>query len=211
MTIRVGQVALCCLIVALVSGGLSSRTEASPIVFSSRLDFESAVENIKLATFDTFRFEVGPPQPSFVVDSLLHIDAFGSYPATLVNGSLALYPYSDALIRHEGGSAITAFGFDVSGSTGLWLSVLAGPLCCGSADTFYVPSFVGMLFPEPVWQIGLLAVPVDPTTSTLPHLAIDNVAVATVPEPSTLLLLAGALTLLQAGKFVSTQSRSRPN
>jgi hypothetical protein len=206
--------------IALGSAALvSQRAEASPIIFTDRAAFEAAAEPNILVTFDDIQPDRWAPafcfQPasscSYFVDSVAHVSSFSftDNHSGVGGGALSLNFQAITGIGVDGPPMI-AIGFDVLPGDAVpgqfvglsWVvgvDPMGGPIREGVRLPADAPGFFG-LFADP---IGGFELTTNTTGPGLPRSAIlDNVAITSVPEPSTaLLVLAGAMVLSQRRRF----------
>jgi PEP-CTERM motif-containing protein len=177
-------------------------TEAAPIVFTDRVAFDAAAGPNILVTFDTVEPNRWAPQLCFfiaiscdyIVDGVLHVESlsFTDNHALVVGSALNLTP--EAIASVDVGGPITAFGFNalpaqVSPEGQIFVDwIVNGVRESASTHVGDSTTFFGLLFPDPVSGVRLGAIPTAPPLFAR-FASIDNVAITSVPEPSTALLL----------------------
>lgn len=181
---------------------LTVHAMAAPLVFTDRAAFNAAVGSTTLITFDSpvtlsTNATVFPDLEGFVGNDLhLFADNSGAFAVNRVPGSIVLGG-SNGGVYVNTINPVIAFGLDASplgpsGSDG------GGPypgfselnIAAPEASLFHgldltTPQFVGFLFDTPT------TVRLSGWFSSF--VAIDNVAIKTVPEPGSLLLLGAGL------------------
>ena len=199
--------------VAVISGVLVPRgVEAIPIVFTDRAAFEEAVDPNVLITFDgPFEFRGG--NGNWAVDNtLLSLSTGFTIPSAPSGGAFNIFPFNGAQYSLLDGSPIYAIGMDISTAAASAHRVVAGDGFCCEQHTFMVsgPQFIGLLFSSPL-SVGLNLDVFTTGQDFFTPLVVDNVSIRTapVPEPATsLLMLSGALTLLQARRVMRRTKRA---
>ena len=146
-----------------------------------------------------------------LVDGALRVWNPGDqFPPSPTGGELRIpgLPISDAFLGLEDGSRIGSIGFDVSPTSEAVLTVTYGdfgppfgppPGVVSGQVTFLAPSFVGLLFSSPVdnVRIGVLPLSGNVVQGPLQSAIVDNIAITSVPEPSTLLLFGSGIAVVQ--------------
>jgi hypothetical protein len=205
----------------LVTQGVLVDTPATavPLLFTDRAVFNAAVGDTILITFDE-PLSFQPSGPSFtdqvaIVDGIFRVggDHAGLVPAT------TMQPGSVGLVANTGFGAgtldpVLAFGVDVTPHT-----PICGPTCdfviagfgmAGTSFRITQPQFIGFLFTEPT-SVGISASNFGLVVDSTPYnifsrIAIDNVAIKTVPEPSILFLLGLSLTAVIVWQILHAKS-----
>lgn len=188
------HVLLAAVIALLVVLGLSRIAGADPILFTDRATFEETVA-------PDHRIESFPMTCSFFLDCTYtdNVLRFG-VGEWVWRGSPKAEGGSDVLlslglsgIGSVFGSSVplSALGFDVLASTaGAQLWVQGVPFLLNG------PGFVGLHFEEPITVLSWFMPQVTGGQVNSGRVQIDNLAVRTVPEPSTVLLFVIAVGLL---------------
>jgi hypothetical protein len=223
----------CLLTLAFIFGSfVAQHAEAAPIIFTDRDDFYAVVQPNAIATFDEFvpglfaapvgvwcATPYGDPFCGGVADDFLRLAAYDAIPSNPFNGNLQLVVpgYSGTFFNLVDGSPFLGFGFDVSASPIQSVNVgWYGPTPENSGFlTFFSPTFVGLYFPfapPTTMLVDAFVGPPFPSSNVLsPRVVVDNIAVRTVPEPSSaLLVLAGASPLLLARRRRAGHSKDAP-
>jgi hypothetical protein len=208
---RLRDLLLCCLFV----GAFALRASAAPIFFTDRAAWEAAANPNVLLTFDTFQ----PLEPG----ALPH--TFGTTYADIFRISGDITGAGQVYNGGPGGLQLIAnTGFGAGTTAPVWaFGVDVTPLMCGNCvtpeATFTVgpvrmenvtaPQFIGIVFDTPtVVSVAPGIVRGLPGGLLSPsQIFVDNVAVTTVPEPATLLLLSMGLCVTGYSRNRTTRRR----
>jgi hypothetical protein len=197
---------------------LAPQADAGVItIFNNRALFNTLADPNGLLTFDTVQLvpviiDGSVPIPcivtrNFLIDDLLVLSTFDSFPVIFGGGNVTFDRVGDLLLSGSPSvpsylaPPMTAIGFDMTGTGPLSLQLLfpGDSSGAGSAVNYYMtitgPTFFGFIADSP-FQFAM--VPGTPPFFGGPladPLILDNLAVRTVPEPSTALLFGSAFTL----------------
>jgi hypothetical protein len=202
MRLRSGLLAVAVLAVSFAS----QTSEASPIIFTDRADFDAVVHPEFLVPFDG-PFEYRGGNGNWLSDNtLLSFSTGFTIPSFPGDGAFHIFPFNGAQYSLLDGSSIFAMGIDVSTAAASPIRVVASVGFHDELHTFMVTGtqFIGLIFEAPLLS-GLNLDVFTTGQDFFTPLLVDNIAIGTtpVPEPATaLLVLAGAAVLLQRRRFL---------
>jgi PEP-CTERM motif len=185
--------------------GRTATVEAAPIIFDNRAAYEHAVGSFTTHTFDTVAPCVFDPANFTCVQTYGPVN-FAFDIAGIPSGPNVLHlGISGQAIGTTLSSPLHAFGLDLVGGTpGSSLGLVLGTAWGPSVSTLLlsaVPTFFGVVADDPFTALQVSVVPQGPDSVV----TIDNLTVATVPEPATFLLLGTAA----LGLFAAANTRRR--
>ena len=187
----------------------SHRAEASAILFTDRVAFELAaapnLSPLRVTDVDV----IGAGQLLYSYGDILPVFMDVGGPAVLLSiGDAGVIPQGGAPFGSgfigvgEFTTPITAVGYDLLGTF----------MFNGMPVTTTSPIFFGYIFDQPTTHLPLPQVALFPQPGSLPRQSFyiaSNIAVQTVPEPSTALLFGSAFALLQGVRYRRRSSRSQ--
>jgi hypothetical protein len=199
-----------CAIIAITSARLAG---AAPILYTDRTAFEAAVASTHTITFDervscesnVVRGRTPSTDLFCTFDDLLELEGDHSGVAfAQTGGALRLGQYSEGFDDFLALRPFMAYGFDLMPMVPFYVGVpppspspIARVALFGASEHLIAtPSFFGVVFSE--WQpagtdlLQLMSVP----GVGFSRVVVDNVSIAPVPEPTTVLLLIMSLSFL---------------
>ena len=187
----------------------SHRAEASAILFTDRAAFELAaapnLSPLRVTDVDV----IGGGQLLYSYGDILPVFMDVGGPAVLLSiGDAGVIPQGGAPF----GSGFIGVGQFTTPITAVGYDVLGTFMFNGMPVTTTSPIFFGYIFDQPTTHLPLPQVALFPQPGSLPWQSFytaTDIAVRTVPEPSTALLFGSAFAFLQGVRYRRRSSRSQ--
>ena len=186
----------------------SHRAEASAILFTDRAAFELAaapnLSPLRVTDVDV----IGGGQLLYSYGDILPVFMDIGGPAVLLSiGDAGVIPQGGAPF----GSGFIGVGQFTTPITAVGYDLLGTFMFNGMPVTTTSPIFFGYIFDQPTTHLPLPEVALFPQPGSLPRQSFyiaSDIAVRTVPEPSTALLFGSAFAFLQGVRYRRRSSRS---